>query len=81
MILLLIFLALLANVLIIRTESSYLKIELKQQEILSAYFAEIYIGTPPQQQNVLLDTGSDLLLLKSSKCRTCSSSSVAFFDQ
>ena len=38
---------------------------------LGYYYANLYIGSPPQQQSVITDTGSGLLALPCSKCTSC----------
>lgn len=35
---------------------------------LKYYFTNIYVGTPPQKQSVIIDTGSDYLAFPCSKC-------------
>ena len=38
---------------------------------LGYYYANIYVGSPPQEQSVIVDTGSGLLALPCSKCTSC----------
>ena len=38
---------------------------------LGYYYANLYIGSPPQQQSVIVDTGSGILALPCSKCTSC----------
>lgn len=38
---------------------------------LGYYYANIYVGTPPQEQSVIIDTGSGQLALPCSKCTNC----------
>lgn len=38
---------------------------------LGYYYANLYIGTPPQEQSVIADTGSGVLALPCSKCTSC----------
>ena len=38
---------------------------------LGYFYANLYIGSPPQQQSVITDTGSGLLALPCSKCTSC----------
>ena len=46
-------------------------IPLHGNSTLGYYYADIYIGNPPQQQSVIMDTGSGLLALPCSKCTNC----------
>lgn len=36
------------------------------------YWLNVFIGTPPQKQSVIIDTGSDITTLPCSDCQTCS---------
>lgn len=38
---------------------------------LGYYYANIYVGSPPQEQSVIMDTGSGQLALPCSKCISC----------
>ena len=38
---------------------------------LGYYYANIFVGSPPQEQSVIMDTGSGLLALPCSKCTAC----------
>lgn len=38
---------------------------------LGYYYANIYVGSPPQEQSVIMDTGSGQLALPCSKCVSC----------
>ena len=38
---------------------------------LGYYYANIYVGSPPQKQSVIVDTGSGQLALPCSKCVSC----------
>lgn len=38
---------------------------------LGYYYANIYVGTPPQEQSVIIDTGSGHLALPCSECKNC----------
>lgn len=38
---------------------------------LGYYYANIYVGNPPQEQSVIVDTGSGQLALPCSKCISC----------
>jgi hypothetical protein len=38
---------------------------------LGYYYANIFIGTPPQMQSVIVDTGSGILALPCSRCTSC----------
>ena len=35
------------------------------------YYANIFVGSPPQEQSVIIDTGSGILALPCSKCLSC----------
>lgn len=41
---------------------------------LGYYYANIYIGSPPQKQSVIVDTGSGQLALPCEKCISCGKS-------
>lgn len=43
---------------------------------LGYYYVNLYIGTPPQEQSVIVDTGSGQLALPCSKCESCGSSHI-----
>lgn len=43
------------------------------------YFTTIYIGTPPQQQLFLVDTGSSIANVKASNCQNCKKVTKDFF--
>jgi hypothetical protein len=38
---------------------------------LGYYYVEIFVGHPPQQQSVIIDTGSGQLALPCNKCTSC----------
>lgn len=38
---------------------------------LGYYFVKIYVGHPPQEQSVIIDTGSGQLALPCNKCTSC----------
>jgi hypothetical protein len=43
---------------------------------LGYYYANLYIGTPPQEQSVIIDTGSGQLAMPCSQCVSCGSSHI-----
>lgn len=43
---------------------------------LGYYYVNLYIGTPPQEQSVIVDTGSGQLALPCSKCESCGNSHI-----
>jgi hypothetical protein len=43
---------------------------------LGYYYVNLYIGTPPQEQSVIVDTGSGQLALPCSKCLSCGSAHI-----
>ena len=38
---------------------------------LGYYYINIYVGTPPQEQSVIIDTGSGQFAIPCSKCTSC----------
>jgi hypothetical protein len=38
---------------------------------LGYYYANIYIGTPPQRQSMILDTGSGIIAVPCEQCTQC----------
>jgi hypothetical protein len=38
---------------------------------LGYYYVNLYVGTPPQEQSVIIDTGSGQLAVPCSKCTSC----------
>lgn len=45
------------------------------------WYAKISVGTPPQELNVLIDTGSPALLLPAGNCTTCGQQTLFDFDK
>ncbi|POS73965.1 hypothetical protein DHEL01_v207645 [Diaporthe helianthi] len=45
------------------------------------WYAKVSVGTPPQEFNVLIDTGSSGLLLPSGNCTTCGQQTLFDFSQ
>ncbi len=43
---------------------------------LGYYYVNLYIGTPPQEQSVIIDTGSGQLALPCSKCVSCGNAHI-----
>lgn len=43
---------------------------------LGYYYINLYVGTPPQEQSVIIDTGSGQLAMPCSKCVSCGNSHI-----
>lgn len=43
---------------------------------LGYYYVKLYIGTPPQEQSVIIDTGSGQLALPCNRCTNCNPNHV-----
>ena len=46
-------------------------IELHGNISLGYYYADIYLGTPPQKQSFIIDTGSTLFAIPCNMCTSC----------
>jgi hypothetical protein len=43
---------------------------------LGYYYINLYVGTPPQEQSVIIDTGSGQLAMPCSRCVSCGNSHI-----
>lgn len=48
---------------------------------VGGYSLNVYIGTPPQKQNVIIDTGSDDLIVYCNQCKECGTHKNSKFNQ
>ena len=49
-------------------------------ELLGYYYAEVWVGTPPVRQTVIIDTGSTLTAFPCSGCENCGQHLDSYFD-
>jgi hypothetical protein len=54
-----------------RTTQSVESIQLQGNISLGYYYADLYLGTPPQKQSFIIDTGSTLFAVPCNMCTSC----------
>ena len=64
----------------IRTSMLIRNITLSGNATLGYYYIDAYIGTPPQKQALILDTGSNLTILPCKGCKECRNHINPMFD-
>lgn len=66
--------------LLFQHSKSIRNITLSGNSTIGYYFIDAYIGTPPQKQSLILDTGSNLTILPCKGCKECRSHINPMFD-
>ena len=61
--------------------NAYFQLSLSGGILDSYYIATIYVGSPPQPRDVLIDTGSQLLTINCQVCTTCSVHPHPYFNR
>ena len=66
--------------LFLQPSNSIRNITLSGNATLGYYFIDAYIGTPPQKQSLILDTGSNLTIVPCKGCEKCREHIDPIFD-
>jgi hypothetical protein len=67
-------------IILFSARNAYRNITISGNATLGYYYVDAYIGTPPQPQSLILDTGSNLTILPCKGCEKCNDHIHEIYD-